>query len=66
MNKLMAIGLIILASGYIASALGKFVGSHWSFSHPTTLGGPYAYSVGITGVVILMAGIYIMTSNKAR
>jgi hypothetical protein len=54
MNKLMAIGLIILASGYIASALGKFVGSHWSFSHPTTLGGPYAYSVGITGVVILM------------
>lgn len=65
MNKLMAIGLIILASGFIASALGKFVGLHWSFSHPTTLGGPYAHSVGITGVVFLWQA-YIITSNKAR
>lgn len=65
MNKIMVIGLIVLASGFIVAGIGTFVGSNWSLDHPTSSGGPYAYTVGIAGLVILMAGIYIITSNKA-
>jgi hypothetical protein len=65
MNKIMVIGFIVFASGFIVSGIGTSVGSNWSFSHPTTLPAPYAYSVGIAGLIILMAGIYIITSHKA-
>ena len=65
MNKIMVIGLIVLTSGFIVSGIGTFVGSSWSFSHPTSIGGPYASTVGIAGLIILMAGIYIITSEKA-
>jgi hypothetical protein len=61
----MVIGFIVFASGFIVSGIGTFVGSHWSFSHPTSIGGPYTYTVGIAGLFILMAGIYIITSHKA-
>ena len=66
MNKIMAIGLSVLAIGFIVSGVGTLSGSVWSFSNPFAKGGPYSYNVGIAGLIIVLAGIYIITTNKAN
>lgn len=66
MNKLMAIGLIVIATGFIVSGIGTLSGSEWSFSNPFAKGGPYSYTVGIAGLLIVLAGIYIITTNKSN
>ena len=61
----MILGLITLVAGFIVTGIGTFVGSNWNLNNLMAEGGPYSYTVGIAGLIIVMAGIYIITSKKA-
>ena len=65
MNKIKGVGVIVLALGFIVAGIGTFVGSDWSFNNMSGKAGPYAYTVGIAGLVVLLVGIYFITSEKA-
>ena len=65
MNKIMILGLITLVVGFIVTGIGTFVGSNWNLNNLMAEGGPYSHTVGIAGLIIVMAGIYIITSKKA-
>lgn len=66
MNKIKTIGLIILIGGFLVSGFGSYVGAkcNYAFLFPACETGPYGYTVGIAGLVIVMAGIFLLTYVK--
>lgn len=51
--------------GFIVSGIGTLVGSKWNFNNLMAEGGPHSHTIGPAGLIIVMADIYIITSNKA-
>lgn len=63
MHKLAVLAIILCVGGFIVAGVGSYAGAKCNsvFLFPVCQSGPYAYTVGIAGVVILMVGIYILT-----
>lgn len=62
MHKLAVLAIILLVGGFIVAGVGSYAGAKCNnaFLFPACESGPYAYTVGIAGVVILMVGVYFL------
>ncbi len=52
--------------GFIVNGIGTLVGSNWNFNNLMAEGGPYSYTVGIIGLVMVVAGAYLLSYEKTR
>ncbi|HYY85553.1 MAG TPA: hypothetical protein VE594_00450 [Nitrososphaeraceae archaeon] len=52
MNKLLISAIITIVVGFIVTGIGILVGSDWRVNNLIAIGRPYAYNIGIIGVVI--------------
>ena len=66
MNKIKILGLITIVVGFIVTGIGTFVGSNWNLNNLMAEGGPYWRTVGMVGLAIVTAGIYLLTYEKRR
>lgn len=66
MNKIQILGLITIVAGFIVTGIGTFVGSDWNINNLMADGGPYALSVGFVGVIVVLAGFYLLSYEKRQ
>ena len=60
MHKFGVLALILLVGGFIVAGVGSYADAKCNnaFLFPACQSGPYAYTVGIAGVVIMMVGVF--------
>jgi hypothetical protein len=61
MVKKRYVGIILCVLGVIVAAIGSLWESYWNEVTLIALSGPYASTVGIVGLAILMVGVYLLT-----
>jgi hypothetical protein len=66
MNNARFVGIILSVAGVIIAGIGSLWNSYWNVDFSRYLSGPYAYTVGIVGVVILCIGIYFLTYERKK
>jgi hypothetical protein len=66
MNKIQILGLITIVVGFIVSGIGTLFGSDWNVNNLIAKGGPYSYSLGTVGLVMVTAGFYLLGYEKRR
>ena len=60
MDKPRKLGIVLLIAGFVVSGIGTLWGSSYeNIILPKER--PYAYTIGIGGLIILMAGIFFLT-----
>lgn len=61
MDKKRYIGIILFIVGVIVAAIGSLWQSSWNEVTSIAISGPYANTVGVVGLAVLMVAIYFLT-----
>lgn len=57
------VGIILVIAGFIVSGIGTYAGAKCPVTFPICQSGPYSYTIGILGVVIVVVGGYFVSYN---